>query len=596
MATRSTGLRWERIAEAIGEFVRRHGASTPRRAVLCTYDFDPERFQAVLFPVLTRRGRQFRTLVMADAGALQQRLRERSRQAFDRYELAPVRCNRRGVFHPKIFLLRAGDNYLVGIGSSNLTAGGFGANLEFMFFADQTRPEGDELLHGVASFLQRLLASKNVVLPTSANRFVKLALAGILPKANIVLDTLESPLLPQMVKIHHRACGQLADTLTVISPWHSSGRTPDGTDPRVIRELRQNFALRSQIRVFTQGQGGNGPDLGDGVQVMITREDAATSDDDPVENTHNHRPAELHAKGYLVRGARASTFFFGSANCTQPALMSSVGGQGNVEALVATKLSSPAASALCNDLEQLFTGAVKLCPAKTPQAPSRPRGLILAGYVKPKAERTILQLEVPGEKRNTTTIAARSGPTAGQMVQLIVRNGSGIVDEARDLKRLFPEEIPHREMEAWSTMLWEKAGSVWLPFPVSVPLAEPASGLPADALNEILEEECGMWPKTRRAAGEDNDVQDDNDLSEGDEIADVERTLTEAKHQGELDRIAVAAALLRRRITRRFESKKHRRIYFRQLQERLDGISLAPHLRLLLQKFFREMPFTEENR
>ena len=65
-----------------------------------------------------------------------------------------------------------------------------------------------------------------------------------------------------------------------------------------------------------------------------------------------------------------------------------------------------------------------LSPAKTPQAPSHPQGLILAGYIKSKAERTILQLEVPGEKRNSTTIAARSRPTAGLTVQLIVRNGT----------------------------------------------------------------------------------------------------------------------------------------------------------------------------
>src|SRR5215831_2436611 len=101
MAVRSRGLRWERISEAIGDFVRQHGAPAPRRAVLCTYEFDPERFQAVLFPSLTRRSRQFRTLVLADAGALQQKLSARFHHALGRYELAPVKCQSQGVFHPK---------------------------------------------------------------------------------------------------------------------------------------------------------------------------------------------------------------------------------------------------------------------------------------------------------------------------------------------------------------------------------------------------------------------------------------------------------------------------------------------------------------
>src|SRR5690348_15253627 len=72
-AGRMKGLAFGKTADAIAAFVKQHGASAPRRAVLCTYDLDPVRFEVVVLPELTRRRRWFRTLVLADAASLQKR-------------------------------------------------------------------------------------------------------------------------------------------------------------------------------------------------------------------------------------------------------------------------------------------------------------------------------------------------------------------------------------------------------------------------------------------------------------------------------------------------------------------------------------------
>ena len=118
------GLSHRKTTDAISSFVRQHASATPRRAVFCTYDFHAPRFEAVVLPQVTRRGRFFRTLVLADQAALQRPGALTQRGAGPRYELAPVRLKGPGVFHPKLVVLQAGPRVLVGIGSSNLTPGG----------------------------------------------------------------------------------------------------------------------------------------------------------------------------------------------------------------------------------------------------------------------------------------------------------------------------------------------------------------------------------------------------------------------------------------------------------------------------------------
>ena len=72
-------------------------------------------------------------LVVADAGALQAQFRAGMYSTFGRYNVAPARCAKGGVFHPKLMLLRAGKHYLAGIGSANLTPGGLGGNLAWVW-------------------------------------------------------------------------------------------------------------------------------------------------------------------------------------------------------------------------------------------------------------------------------------------------------------------------------------------------------------------------------------------------------------------------------------------------------------------------------
>jgi hypothetical protein len=69
------GLSRQRWIDPIDSFVREFGRSIPERwAVICTYECDFQVLERRILPSLNRRGRAFRTLVLADARALEDRL------------------------------------------------------------------------------------------------------------------------------------------------------------------------------------------------------------------------------------------------------------------------------------------------------------------------------------------------------------------------------------------------------------------------------------------------------------------------------------------------------------------------------------------
>ncbi|MBI4475434.1 MAG: hypothetical protein HY646_22410 [Acidobacteria bacterium] len=343
MARTAHGLSWQRTSDAVRAFVMQCGSNTPRRAIFCTYDVDVERFEGILLAELTRRGRQFRTLVAADAGALQSHLRQIGQRTFGRFEIAPIRNRRSGVFHPKLILIQAGPHYLVGIGSANLTSGGLGGNLELMLFADTVTEHGQRLVGGAASFLHRLLQHEALLLPDSAREFIRMTIAGVRQDSDTLSDSLSDPLLGQMVNFHYDLAKHSdANVLTILSPWHSAVASPEGVDANVIRMLKDSFGT-SKVNLFTDGRDGRGPDLGRGASVHIRSENTrqltnvSTEVDDG--SAFERRPTHVHAKAYLIEcSSGGGTLVFGSANCTQPALTKSVAKGGNVELLIASKL------------------------------------------------------------------------------------------------------------------------------------------------------------------------------------------------------------------------------------------------------------------
>ena len=201
----------------------------------------------------------------------------------------------------------------------------------------------------------------------------------------------------------------------------------------------------------------------------------------------------------------------------------------------------------------------------------------------------MLRIEAPRLTSGKLTVAAKRGVAA--TVSVAIHAGIGLVRSTVELKRLFPEGVPGRSSESWSSVLWERQNRSWIPFPVIVPLLETTSGRGDVALVEILEEECGWWPAGSKEDG-DEDPDEDEDSSRRLRFhrrREEKNIWTEAVHQGELDRIAVAVALLRKRITQpeRFGSPKAARQYAESLIKRIEAVPLDEHLAREVKAFLR---------
>ena len=66
-------------------------------------------------------------------------------QEFAKLRIALPRC---GIFHPKFYSFRGHDGAICWVGSSNLTAGGFGGNLELVCEYDDDAGEGQRWFRG----------------------------------------------------------------------------------------------------------------------------------------------------------------------------------------------------------------------------------------------------------------------------------------------------------------------------------------------------------------------------------------------------------------------------------------------------------------
>jgi hypothetical protein len=160
------------------------------------------------------------------------------------------------------------------------------------------------------------------------------------------------------------------------------------------------------------------------------------------------------------------------------------------------------------------------------------------------------------------------------------------VSEQAAIKTLFPYAVPARSESFWGCVLWEKVGRGAVPFPVSVPLLAPATDQPDEFLRDLAWEEMGIWPSQNRTDSGDgeNDQEDDSEYRDHEE--DIE-TLTESKHQGELDRLAVAAAVLRKRLAGDTAGgKEYARSRLIMVRRALGSMKVASHIQKVLLKYF----------
>jgi len=547
---------WIRVRDELKRFVSVSGTNCPRRAIICTYDFDGDIFAREVLSVLQRRGREFHVLVLADRGAFQ----ARPRPSGARYNLSLVKMDR-GIFHPKLIYLSCGEDGLVAIGSGNMTRYGMGTNLELISFHRQDGRNNQSMVNAARSFLESLRQSRRIDLDSSSRQFLQ-QVTGTLHKAERnqnacmhragLLSSLKEPLINQM----QRCIGkQTVAKIRAVSPFYAGGHISEyGFEVKAIERLGKLFG--AEVQLYTDVE-----ELPKLLPVPhVLGEHSLSSSNDP-DNTGPHSeyeqmtrlPTRLHAKAYMFEMSDGSAHLFhGSANLTLPGLFSL---RTNVELLVHTELSQNEAQTFVAELNERFQRKAKVTHL-VPQ-PSRPfygRGNVVGGTLHMQRSRTVaLKLELNENRRQVTIAQQQNG---GPVHKVFTKQRCGWVRNPKILCRLKLDAIG-AEAGSWTAVLWEVlSGGRRVPFTVNLPVSWPARLLEeatgADWLEQLVSEERGVWP-TRNVgqdtAGEEEPEEEEEQLDclpEGEDKESLE--LAAVCHQGELDRVAVRSSVLLRQI------------------------------------------------
>jgi hypothetical protein len=269
--------------------------------------------------------------------------------------------------------------------------------------------------------------------------------------------------------------------------------------------------------------------------------------------------------------------FFGSANCTHPALTRTVAGGGNVELLVASKLEAAEVAAVRGDLADLFVPADKTFEVTSAPAPAQPAGVVLAGQISEGAAGPRLRIEAPTLRQGTVEMAAAP---ASHLVRVRVNRGVGWIEDQSHIRSLFGEAAPVRSSDSWGGVLWERVGKTFAPFPVAVPLAAGDHGTPDGVWLDLGREERGLWPAL--ADGEEIEPDDEQIESTSEEDDEDLLALAEAKHEGQLDRLAVAMSVLRKRIVAAAAGSAYAKARLDLLRKQVAKMDIPKHVRRAL--------------
>lgn len=329
------------LADRIVRFWERYPAGK-KRALFLTFNFEgPAFFERLWKPVLAkaRFGLGPRDIAVVCDG------RFPGHRRYGDYELGqgaplPIRTVLKGgggAMHAKLALITSGPQWLLVIGSANLSAGGFGGNLEMCQSFSSDEPRDETLGYDARRFLEALggqLHCTDRRNPWSSDNNLVRLVCSVLPigptrrSGSRLLNSLAVPLSEQI-----RELAGPARSLWAVSPIHIGGESAEeelqgGAVPDLMRVL----GLDANRTRFYTDFGGHEPFLprgAHGVEVWQRKR--------PLNEESEGDSRTLHAKLYLARSADGDHLFWGSANLTRRALFQTAKRGGNVELLVHQK-------------------------------------------------------------------------------------------------------------------------------------------------------------------------------------------------------------------------------------------------------------------
>lgn len=571
----SGGLPSQRWLDPVDRFVKMHGRERNRWAIACTFELDLATLQRSVLPALSRRGAAFRTVVMCDAGTLERKLPELRIPLSGAVNLHGVRLRGRGIFHPKLLLLRAGPHTRVCFGSANLTSGGLAGNLELWSHSDDC-----DVIAGVVRFFDQLLESKAVQVSPSCSRSIRRALLGLERRAVAdVWSTFDGSFGKRL------AAGREARArhAFVVSPLYA-GRGGLAAARKQIPTRTITYCTDAPVEVPA------------GVVRTLRRDPRSLLADDK-----DLPPDVLHAKAYAFAMTGGSGLVWsGSANFSAPALVKAVDAGGNVEILVRAEIPKDEWKRLSHDLgseEGMFASA-----AGQPAAVPRPV------QSSPAPMATVTGAELASSPAGACLLISstkRSGVVTleyeGRTVHVAIQRGRGRLEGAA-LRAFLPAAfLTNGTATCFAITEVVEGRKVAVPVNVShVPPSAEDGGSGQHGLDAIADDILGRVRVFRAPPeddGEDNsdDDEDDDDMEDAegrsrpsqrrDEDEELTRRLDECKHQGLLDRSATTLAVLVKLLRR--IPKEERRYWAAEIVASART-TVPPHLHAAMLPMFKE--------
>ncbi len=287
-------------------------------ALMTTFNFDIKFFERAILNPLYARGLK-KISIFVDAKELAESIKNIDNCHLGRkYMVNPIEMN--GSFHPKLVLLLGDKKARLIVGSANLTASGYTTNNEIFNFFDYSarNPENLDIINAALTFfvdiynmsykqdsaiIREVLGLKYYKKPEQTND-------------NPLIYNTKTSILDQVAE----RITQKVNEINIIVPYYDSSLSALKALKHAFPGAKTNLYLFKYLNTFPTDVDAN-ENIADKIEVFERFH----------SNTTYSSTNFYHGKVFLFRCKNKDYILYGSANCTQSALIKTKTENGNVE-------------------------------------------------------------------------------------------------------------------------------------------------------------------------------------------------------------------------------------------------------------------------
>ena len=279
-------------------------------ALLTTFNYDVGFFErSILFPLFENGTRDISVFV--DSKELNKGIAKvRTCDIGHKYMVYPIEMN--GSFHPKVILLLGQNQAKLFVSSANLTQNGYSFNNEIYntFIYNNEHPENLKIINDAIGFfleLQDISFLKYDNLKSKVEKYIYYNKSSSNDEL-FLLHNLDKSILEQLISLTEDV-----KSISIFTPYYDNELV-------ALKELKNAYP-NARISVYLQKNKSKFP-----IKLNSTKISKIKGFNKVCNNSHFY-----HGKVIILKGNQHSYVLYGSANCTQSALLKTKKSGGNIE-------------------------------------------------------------------------------------------------------------------------------------------------------------------------------------------------------------------------------------------------------------------------